>query len=775
MDIPGSARRNRFGLFANIESKRVALPLKGVEATFTVLGGVADVCLTQIFRHENQAPFDCEYLFPLPADASVYFCEADINEKVIQAVIKEREEARNIVREKKAAGFRTALVESERNNLFTLGLGNVQPGDLIIIRLKYFQAIRALDQTRSLEIPFCPGVRYIPGNPLLRSNRGKGVVDDTDEVPDASRISPVRIDAEHPDAAYVDVRGRLDAKYADAQALVSPSHSIEIQPSNGELTVALSGKGEVPDRDFVLCWQENHSESMASRAWTCQKNGETYALLEIRAPQQAEVRQTAIDFYFLLDRSGSMAGQKWTKAVEALQSCVRILGPNDRAMITVFENSFRDFAEGPLPVAQVTADPQFDRLEQIGAKGGTNLAPALKHVLEIAGEKSKGRTKNLILITDAQIGNEPAILNLMRTAPDMAVHCFGIDIALNDALLLALTRQQGGTFQSLNPNENIQAEVAKLGKTLREPVLVDLNLLEGWEIADARIPNLYAGQILYLSAKTSGQAVIKLSARSASGEPMSLDFQVEPVSQASPCLMWCKTRIQRYVAEGRYNDAIALSVASNLLCRLTAFVAWDESEKVVISRHELVQPALHLSESIVRGQTEADVARMICRRESEGVRGRGQSPRSHLLGRMERENVPLENLRNACQRLGGDDWQEPFNLLARQLSQSTGDQLAQRNLAINTLALKLNTCASLKRILEMGASPINSLNVPGLKAAIRQQRIVTVYELKDMENIFQEIDAVNESTTREQLELLARHIRHQAVEMLKRFIENVSA
>ena len=34
---------------------------------------------------KNDRPLDCEYLFPLPADASVYFCEADINGRIIRA------------------------------------------------------------------------------------------------------------------------------------------------------------------------------------------------------------------------------------------------------------------------------------------------------------------------------------------------------------------------------------------------------------------------------------------------------------------------------------------------------------------------------------------------------------------------------------------------------------------------------------------------------------------------------------------------------------------
>jgi len=165
------------------------LPLKGVACEFSVLSGIAEVSITQIFRQENEKPLDCEYLFPLPAEASVYSCEADINGRIIRAHVREREEARHIAAEKKAAGFRTALVESERDNLFTLSLGNVQPCDLVVIQLKYFQTLRSLAETRSVEIPFCPGIRYIPGKPLLRTNKGTGVIDDTDEVPDASRIT----------------------------------------------------------------------------------------------------------------------------------------------------------------------------------------------------------------------------------------------------------------------------------------------------------------------------------------------------------------------------------------------------------------------------------------------------------------------------------------------------------------------------------------------------------------------------------------------------------
>jgi len=695
-----------FGLFAIIESKRVILPLKGVECDFSVLSGLVEVSMTQIFRQENDRALDCEYLFPLPADASVFSCEADINGRVIRAQVRERQEARKIAAEKKAAGFRTALVESERDNLFTLLLGNVQPQDLVVIRLKYFQTLRSLADTRSVEIPFCPGVRYIPGKTLLRSNRGKGIADDTDEVPDASKITLVRIDAGHPDAAYIDVRGTLDGQFLAENSLSSPSHSIAIHPVGKELRVTLSDKGEVPDRDFVLRWTERNTETVAPRVWIRQNGSASYALMEVRAPRTASTERAPVDFYFLVDRSGSMRGEKWNKAAEALQSCMRVLGSTDRAMVTFFETRFEDFAEGPLPAQDLLRDHQFQSIKRLGTAGGTEMKTALAHVLEIAARHSKGRDKNLILITDAQIGNEASILELMKNAPDLPVHCFGIDIALNDSLLLALCRQQGGTFHSLHPNDDIQQAVRTLGQTLGCPVLLDLKLSEGWELADAKIPNLYAGQIHFLSARSTNGKSLELVARTTASETVKIQFEAQPVSGETPYLHWCRSRIQRSIAEGDEKAAIALSVQSNLICPLTAFIAWDESEKVTIANHELVQPSVELMEAkfSINGMPRTRAAAAGAPRPAaaarrtmtggvtaEGLfrrifRGGSAGPIPNQGKSVELDEFTLKReLSDLCHRVGVPDWQALLKAIFDWIAQAKDAEHALRITAVNQL------------------------------------------------------------------------------------------
>ena len=214
-----------FGLVAWLEQTQIHLPLKAIECRFQASGAAVDVQIDQVFHQSARRPLDVTYSFPLPSKAAVYRCEMIINHRTIRAKVEEQGAARKIATQRKAEGRRTALVEMERGNLFTLSLGNVQPDDVIVIRFAYVEELDAWKDEMALQIPFTPGVRYIPGEPLLRSNSGKGAVDDTDQVADASRISPPRIDQMHPDAARLSLSGKLDGRDVDLCSISSPTHS----------------------------------------------------------------------------------------------------------------------------------------------------------------------------------------------------------------------------------------------------------------------------------------------------------------------------------------------------------------------------------------------------------------------------------------------------------------------------------------------------------------------------------------------------------------------
>jgi hypothetical protein len=334
-------------------------------------------------------------------------------------------------------------------------------------------------------------------------------------------------------------------------------------------------------------------------------------------------------------------------------------------MVTFFANQYQDFAERPLCVVDLLKDPQFARIGSLGANGGTELGPALGHVLEVVAQNSQGRAKNLILITDAQIGNEPAILKSMRSVPDLPVHCFGIDVALNDALLIALCRQQGGTFHSLNPGDDIKQAMLTLGKTLDQPVLLDLQLSDGWEIPDASIRNLYAGEVQYLSARCRANASLSLRARGSSRQPIEMGFETQRTALSAPYLHWSRHRIQRFLAEGKNAEAIALSIQSNQICSLTSFIAWDKTEKVAVATHKLIQPNCEVAFAGVEKFQRISLDTLYC-----GLRAPDESDLRRELPEM-------------CTKIGLPNWQE---LVKTILDWITAVKGVQRTEAIEAFA-----------------------------------------------------------------------------------------
>ena len=89
------------------------------------------------------------------------------------------------------------------------------------------------------------------------------------------------------------------------------------------------------------------------------------------------------DIYFLVDRSGSMAGEKWAKTAEALIAFVNAAAQRDRVWITFFESDYRDFAEKPLERDTLLRDPNFQSLAKLGTDGGTELLPSLSILLSL--------------------------------------------------------------------------------------------------------------------------------------------------------------------------------------------------------------------------------------------------------------------------------------------------------------------------------------------------------------------------------------------------------
>src|SRR6185436_13680018 len=111
------------------EDRRARLPLAGVRIAARVADRVAEITMEQKFRNPFTEALEAVYIFPLAGGSAVSAFELKVGARVIKGVVKERGEARRTYTEAVQQGKRAALLEQDRDDVFTVQVGNLPPGE----------------------------------------------------------------------------------------------------------------------------------------------------------------------------------------------------------------------------------------------------------------------------------------------------------------------------------------------------------------------------------------------------------------------------------------------------------------------------------------------------------------------------------------------------------------------------------------------------------------------------------------------------------------------
>lgn len=167
------------------------------------------------------------------------------------------------------------------------------------------------------------------------------------------------------------------------------------------------------------------------------------------------------DLMVVLDRSGSMSGEKIEQARAAVLQLASQLGPQDRfALVT-----YSDAAEVALPLAPVderASSSWRSRVAEITADGGTNMSSGLDLGLDLI-EKARdtGRVPHVILISDGLAnGGDPTPDGLSRRARramqgEYVLSTVGVGADFNEYLMRALADAGTGNYYFLESSYDL--------------------------------------------------------------------------------------------------------------------------------------------------------------------------------------------------------------------------------------------------------------------------------------------------------------------------------
>lgn len=154
-------------------------------------------------------------------------------------------------------------------------------------------------------------------------------------------------------------------------------------------------------------------------------------LLPVRCDPERDQERPGLAMVLVIDKSGSMGGQKIALAKEAARGTVNLLGPQDQIGVIAFDGA-PDWVSEIRPVTD--REQVVRQIASIRPDGGTSLYPALVRAFE-ALRQTPARLKHVIVLTDGYStpGDFETIVSRMSAA---RITVSAVGVGDTDRLLL---------------------------------------------------------------------------------------------------------------------------------------------------------------------------------------------------------------------------------------------------------------------------------------------------------------------------------------------------
>ena len=563
--LPGVGRAA--GLLTPTDGSLPALEIKQHQVKVVIEDGYAITTVEQVFHNPHARDLEAVYSFPVPEHGSVAEFTLWIDGKPVSGEVLEKQAARRVYEEEKAAGRDAGITEKDQYKTFDISVSPVRAGQDTRIRLVYFQPAH-IDT----------GIgRYV--YPLE-----EGGVDDVklafwtanEKVTDSFSFD-LKLKSAYPvDAVRAANRPQAQVQQHGAGewnvSLGSSAGGIGGADNEGVATAQVpAGQGSANfnpnasaiaytlDKDLVVYWrlQPGLPGSVDLVAYKPESGKRGTFMMVVTPGDDLKPITEGRDWVFVLDISGSMQG-KYATLADGVQRALKKMRPEDRFRIVLFNNASRELTPGFVNATPHQVTHYSNAVAQIAPDNGTNMYAGIK--LGLASLEGD-RTSAIVLVTDgvANVGetHQRKFIELIKQK-DVRLFTMVMGNSANRPLLEALTKASNGFAINVSNSDDIVGQLLTATSKVNHEALHDVEIkirgVKTSEIRPATIGSLYHGQQLVVFGHYwgDGLADVSLTGR-ISGQPKEYrtQFAFPDVATQNPEVerLWAYASIEDMMAE----------------------------------------------------------------------------------------------------------------------------------------------------------------------------------------------------------------------------------
>ncbi len=578
------------------------LPLVSTEAIVDIAGVIAHVKIIQQYKNNGTKALEAVYVFPASTRAALHSMKIRIGERSIEAKIQEKEKARNEYQAALTNGQTAALLEQQRPNVFQMNVGNIHPGDQLMVEMEYTELLIPEEGIYSFVFPTVVGPRYSNPTGALASTDNQWV------------SNPYTPEGEKPLYTFhLDCQLRAGMPIQDVKCT---SHSVDISyQAKDEVWASLKESGKYGgNKDFILQYRLS-GEKIHTGLLLFEKGEEHYFLAMVQPPAQVTPAQVpAREYLFVVDVSGSMTGFPLEISKKLMKDLISGLRPEDRFNILTFAggNTLMSPAALNASPANIRTAEQF--LQNLNGGGGTELLPALQRILLQPEDEHICRT--IVIATDGYVTVEKEAFRLIRDNLNRSnFFAFGIGSSVNRYLIEGIAHAGSGEAFIATNQQDAQEMAARFRRYISMPVLshiqVNFKGFNAYDVVPGEIPDVFAGRPLLVFGKYRGKAggTVAFTGLAGSGEfSEQLDAGMALCSRENEALpyLWAREKIRLlddFGSKGKSDAEVAKEVCAlglnyHLLTKYTSFLAVDSEKRNTSGQVQQVIQPLPLPEGV---------------------------------------------------------------------------------------------------------------------------------------------------------------------------------